>query len=468
VRTGRAIAALLMLGATCSASSAQTRPPVGIYFRDACVPGERVTIAAVGDLLFHFNLQQQALAKTSSFARLWEPVRPILRRADLVYGNLEGPAARAVMPGGMEMKLPAGKDDRSYDRRFYAGGEGGVLVFNFHPSVVADLKAGGFDIVSTANNHAADRGPLGIERTIDALEAVKLVFTGTRRRGETAQDRSWSTVTNAKGFAIAWLACTFSTNGMPDPHAQVLACFGPRGEPSPQVLDEIRRLAARPDVDAVILTPHWGNEYQQQPDASQRRLAHEAIDAGAAAVIGSHPHVLQPWEQYVTADGREGLIVYSSGNFISSQLRTEQRSGLISLLELTRDADGRARLTAAGYVPTWVDFASPWRVLENTGTESAAALALTTRLLPPANRVRSGALGQLPKACLVQMVEGTTSPTNTKAVESDSQDTTGAIAAPQAQPIKVRATAATLPAPRPKSQVRAPVQNAIWAAGTAR
>jgi hypothetical protein len=243
------------------------------------------------------------------------------------------------------------------------------------------------------------------------------------------------------------------------------------------VLDEIRRLAARPDVDAVILTPHWGNEYQQQPDVSQRRLAHEAIDAGATAIIGAHPHVLQPWEQYAAADGHEGLIVYSSGNFISSQLRTEQRSGLISLLELTRGADGRARLTAAGYVPTWVDFASPWRVLENTGTESAAALALTTRLLPPANRVRSGALGQLPKACGLEMVAGTTVPAGAQSIAMDAQatqetqvttgDTTGSIAAARARPIKVSATApAPRHAPRPATPARAPASGGSWVAGT--
>jgi poly-gamma-glutamate synthesis protein (capsule biosynthesis protein) len=453
VATRRAIAAVLVLAAMSSASAAQSRPPQGIFFRDACAGGERVTIAAVGDLLFHFNLQQQALAKDSSFARLWQPVAPILRRADIVYGNLEGPAARAVMAGGREIKVAGNRDDRSYDRRFYAGGEDGVLVFNFHPSAVADVRAGGFDIVSTANNHAADRGPLGIDRTIDALEAAGLAFTGTRRQRESAQARPWGTITRQNGFAVAWLACTFSTNGMPDPHAQVLACFGPHGEPRVAVLDEIRRLATDPGIDAVILTPHWGNEYQQQPDAAQRRLAHEAIDAGAAAVIGSHPHVLQPWEQYAARDGHEGLIVYSSGNFISSQLRTEQRSGLISFIELTRAANSRARLTAAGYVPTWVDFASPWRVIENAGPASAAALALTTHLLPPANRVRPGALAQLPKACGLEMVAGARAPAQSHAIEWDSRDTGAATAAPL---------------PRPRRQTELPSERAILAAGAAR
>ena len=411
-----------MLGAACAASGAQPPAPAPIYFHDACAAGDRVTIAAVGDLLFHFNLQRQALAKGENFARFWERVDPILRHADIVYGNLEGPAALAVTPGGREIKLAptlATKtatsttpkpDARVYDHRFYAGGENMVLVFNFHPSAVADIKAGGFTIVSTANNHAADRGSLGIDRTIDALEAAKLAFTGTRRRGETLEARPWSTLTRARGFTIAWLACTFSTNGMPDPYGQVLACFGPHGETRPEVLDAIRTLAARPDVDAVILTPHWGIEYQPHPDAQQRRLAHEAIDAGATAVIGSHPHVLEPWEKYTAADGREGLIVYSSGNFISGQVRTEQRAGLISLVELTRTADHKVRITAAGYVPTFVEFGGPWRVVENTGAESAAALASTMRLLPPANRMRASALDQPPKACGVTAAQAAPTP----------------------------------------------------------
>jgi len=430
VRSVRAVVSLLALGVACSASGAPPAPPP-IYFRDACAAGDRVTVAAVGDLLFHFNLQRQALAKDENFARFWERVDPILRHADVVYGNLEGPAALGVTAGGREIKVAAKTDERVYDHRIYAGGENMVLVFNFHPSAVADVKAGGFTIVSTANNHAADRGSLGIDRTIDAFEAAKLAFTGTRRRGETAEARPWSTLTHAKGFTIAWLACTFSTNGMPDPAGQVLVCFGPHGETRPEVLDEIRKLAARPDIDAVILTPHWGIEYQQQPDAQQRRLGHEAIDAGATAVIGSHPHVLEPWEKYTAADGREGLIVYSSGNFISGQVRIQTRAGLISLVELTRGADHKVRLTAAGYVPTFVEFGSPWRVVENTGHESAELLASTLRLLPPANRMHASALDQPPKACGVPVADAAPKPADTK---PSKPDIAGPVAAPAARP----------------------------------
>jgi hypothetical protein len=118
--------------------------------------------------------------------------------------------------------------------------------------------------------------------------------------------------------------------------------------------------------------------------------------------VGAHPHVLQPWEKVVAPDGREGLVLYSLGNFISAQFGTPRRAAAIALVELARGADGRARLSAAGYVPTWVAFGRPYRVLENTGAEgkeSREGLDLTLRVLPPANRMRADALAALPRRC---------------------------------------------------------------------
>jgi poly-gamma-glutamate synthesis protein (capsule biosynthesis protein) len=398
---------VVLLGVTGSVAPAQSD---GIYFRDACATGERVTIAAVGDLLFHSHLQQQALTKGSSFARFWDAVIPIFKRTDIVYGNFEGPAARGVGPGGREVRDAGKADLRTYDRRVQAGGENRVLVFNYHPAAVADVRDGGFHVLSTANNHAADRGPLGIDRTIDALEGANIAFTGTRRRGESEHDRPWSTLTRARGFNIAWLACTYGLNGMPDPNNQVMHCYSRRGEPRPELLAEIRRLAASPAIDAVILTPHWGTEYAHVPSLSERRLAHAAIEAGATAVIGAHPHVLQPWEKVTTLDGREGVIFYSMGNFISGQVGTARRASAIGLLELVRAANGKARLTAVGYVPTFVEFGRPYRVVENTGKVSLEGLRLITRLLPPTNRVLSSDMDSLPKTCGAAVAEGTRLP----------------------------------------------------------
>lgn len=361
-----------------------------LAFRGACFPGPRVLVAGVGDLLFHEALQRRALAPGGSYNRFWQPVAPVIQGADIAYANLEGPAAHGVAPAGYAVKDPG----RRLDGRVY-GTTPGALIFNYHPSVAADIKAAGFAVVSTANNHAADRGPLGIDRTIDNLDKAGLAFTGTRRRGGEA--RPWSVITRARGMTVAWLACSYSTNGMPDPHGQVLNCY----DGQETVLDEIRTLWDEPDVDAVIVTPHWGVEGSHRPLESDRAWARAAIEAGATAVIGTHPHVLQPWERHVAGDGREALIIYSTGNFVSNQASAAQRTGLIALLSLVRGPTGKAEVAAAGYVLTAVDPAAGHRVAELVGDPAirGSQLAEALRLLPAGNRVPAAGFRQLPEVC---------------------------------------------------------------------
>lgn len=378
-----------LLGLSAIAPAAPSSAVETITFEAGCEAGERLTVAAAGDLLFHKLLQLRAYAKGGDFRTFFAPMAPALAAADILYGNLEGPAAAGVAVGGRAVRDPG----RVLDGRVY-GADLHSLSFNYHPSVIADLAAVGFDVLSTANNHALDRGGLGVDRTIDALEAAGLAFTGTRRKGES--DRRWSVLTSARGFSVAWLACTYSTNGLPDRDGQVLGCYSQRQE----VLDEIARRAGESGVDAVILVPHWGVEDSHRVRAEERLLAQAAIEAGAAAVIGTHPHVLQPWEKHVTRDGREGLIVYSTGNFISNQRRLMQRAGILVLAELVRGGDGRTRLAAAGFVPTWVEIdGQGHRVSENPGRGwPGEALRATLRLLPAGNRVAL-ATPQLPRAC---------------------------------------------------------------------
>ncbi|MGI9525293.1 MAG: CapA family protein [Hyphomicrobiaceae bacterium] len=362
-----------------------------IRFKRACSDGQRITVAAVGDLIFHNRLLRKAFHKKTGFTQFWRPVASVLRDADLTYGNLEGPAAQGVAVGGRKIKDPGWRlDYRVYGYRLPS------LLFNFHPAVIADLKRSGFDIVSTANNHALDRGSVGIEQTIDNFDKAGLTYTGTRKTHD--KSLNWSQVTRAKGLNIAWLACTFSTNGIPDRKKQTLRCF----KHKERILDEIRRLHVSKDVDAVILTPHWGKENSPHPTRRQRRLARTAIEAGAAAVLGAHPHVLQPWRKHTTASGREGLIIYSLGNFVSNQRRLPQRIGTIALIEFTRAKTGEAHITGAGYIPTWVAIDRRGiRVTEGQDKSRAARHAL--RILPAGNRVSMTHFRQFPKNCSTKL-----------------------------------------------------------------
>lgn len=391
-------AALAALAISCLGTTSLADATSTMTFRAGCEPGERITIAAVGDLLFHNALQRQALVPGGSYRDFWRSLEPVLAGADLTYGNLEGPVAEGVSINGRQVKDPG----RRWDGNVY-GAPRGALNFNYHRSVIADLVTSGFDVVSTANNHAADRGPLGLDRTVEALETGGLAFTGTRHRQSYA-DRRWAVKTKAKGFTVAWIACTYSTNGMPDHHGQVLDCYRHRD----RVFEEIRWNAADPDVDAVVLTPHWGVEKAPAPLKGDRDYARAAIEAGVDAIIGTHPHVLQGWEKIATDGGREGLVIYSTGNFISNQVSDDQRTGIVAVLELTRpEGGGKARVSAAGFVPTWVE-RGRHRVdeLQIDARRSASGSSPSLRRLPAGNRVAATTFRDLPRACPVTASAG--------------------------------------------------------------
>jgi len=269
------------------------------------------------------------MAAPAGFGVLWSELTPALASADVAYANLEGPTAHGRTRHG-----EAPDPGRVFDGAVYSGWNR----FNYHPSLARDLVASGLDVVSTANNHALDRGPVGIDRTLDALDDEALAHTGTRRR---RTKDAWHTITTARGIRIAWLACATHVNHLPDPHRQVLRCS--------EAVARVPALAA--DADAVIVTPHWGPEYVQRPNRKQRRLARRLIDAGALAVIGSHPHVLQPWAHRTTRSGREGLIVYSLGNFVSHQRELPRRTSIVLFVALDRGSDGDVYVSQARYLP---------------------------------------------------------------------------------------------------------------------
>lgn len=321
------------------AASLNRIPPPGAAF----LPETEITVAAVGDVIPHYAVQSQARDHPLGFRSLWKAAEPIFAEADIVYANLETPVARGLSPAGAVGETDGGPWDLS---RVYTG----YPMFNAPPSLAADLKASGVTIVSTSNNHALDRGPLGVDLTKDALDRVGLTHVGTRRRNETGED-GWVTIVRARGMRIAWLGCTYSTNGFADIYRQMLKCYDDQG----LIMSMIARLSDRDDVDAVIVTPHFGEEYSEVPTERQKQFARNAVRAGALAVLGSHPHVVQPSEWHHGREARFGFIQYSLGNFISNQDALATRSSIILLLNLARSVNGTVVITAVRYVPVFMD-----------------------------------------------------------------------------------------------------------------
>lgn len=315
----------------------------GLTQERPCVDTTRsVTVAAVGDVLLHAAVQRWLAGRADGLTPALAGVQPLISAADIAVANLEGPAALDVAPGGRSLAKPAAT-------RFDGVAYNGYPMFNYHPALIGELAQAGFDVLQTANNHSLDRGSLGVDRTLEAIDAAGLRRTGTLH----TQHRSgaWHTTVEVRkadrSYVLAFLSCSYGTNGMPDPVGQVLMCFEQRDE----VLSTIRALHGRSDVHAVIVLPHWGQEYQSRPDAAQRALGQEMADAGASAIIGTHPHVVQPLSWLKAQDGRRVAVAWSLGNFISHQIGLERLSSFILGLALVPGDDGRLAAAEMGWVP---------------------------------------------------------------------------------------------------------------------
>ena len=181
------------------------------------------------------------------------------------------------------------------------------FVFRAPPSAARRIAAGGVRVANLANNHAMDYGGEALADTIDLLEGAGVVTVGAGRNIDEAY--RYRILATDGGVSVAFVGASLivpsnfpagsSTPGVASAHPPALA----------RVLDTVR--AAGVAADAVVVMVHWGVERDPCPNDAQRLLAQRLFDAGADAVIGHHPHVLQP----VVHDG-DRLVAFSLGNFI--------------------------------------------------------------------------------------------------------------------------------------------------------
>lgn len=312
-------------------------------FSTACdARNDLATVSFVGDVLIHKPLYQAVVAGTQHFSQIWKRTEGLIQKADFSVGNLEGPAALGIDGNGKDH----GDIGFVYDGSVYSGTN---MIFNYHPRILADLKNSGYDLLTNANNHSLDRKSIGIDKTIYAARQVGIPLVGVRASQE--RNAVFYKIVSVKNVNIAFLGCTEMTNGNPDTKEQLLFCYK-----NPDViLNIIRDLSARSDVDAVIVMPHWGVEYNHTPEAQQKLFAKKYLDAGASAVVGSHPHVLQPWQKYVTQDGRETLVIYSLGNFVALQGGLSRKTGAVAYIGFSKEGSHKAHIFGAGYTPTYRD-----------------------------------------------------------------------------------------------------------------
>ncbi|HWR75116.1 MAG TPA: CapA family protein [Bacteroidales bacterium] len=282
-----------------------------------------LTIMFTGDIMGHDGQILSAYddsAGTYSYDSVFRYVSPLLSAADIAIGNLE------VTLGGKPYK--------------------GYPAFSSPDALAQACRDAGFDILTTANNHAADRGPKGITRTIRVLDSLSIRHTGTWVNSE-ARDTLSPLMITAKGITLALLSYTYGTNGIVVPPPAIVSYID-----TVRIGNDIKSSAER-GADLVIVSVHWGTEYDTLPSAEQKLLADAMFRSGADIIIGSHPHVIQPMTASVDSTGLIRPVVWSMGNFVSNQRQQRRDGGAMICLELTRRGD-RVFITEAGYILTWV------------------------------------------------------------------------------------------------------------------
>lgn len=307
-------ALLLSSAASCANSSVAADADVADTIPRP-TPADTAVLIFAGDAMQHSPQFKAALSagggRGYDYSECFALIAPEVARADYAVVNLEVPL-----------------DGEPYS---------GYPCFSAPDAYARALRDAGFDLFLTANNHTMDRGPRGVRRTIAALDSLGVDHTGTW----SSPDGRAPLYRRIGGINTAFLNYTYGTNGIPVSGGVEVSLI------DVEAMAEEIAAARRDGAEFVIVTLHWGNEYEMKPSRSQRELARHIIELGADMIIGSHPHVVQPVTVERDSTGRDILVAYSLGNFLSNQTRPDTRGGAMVSARLVRDSAGTVRLDTA-------------------------------------------------------------------------------------------------------------------------
>ncbi len=281
-----------------------------------------VKFLVVGDLFLDRNIR-----KTINTKGLDYPLAPLVddfANYDFVIANLEGPVTENE---SVSLGSPIG-DWRN-------------TTFTFDPSALAVLTKANISIVSLANNHTDNYGAKGLSATVKFLTDAGIEFFGHPANAE-----NLTLVKEVAGKKIAFVGHHDLWGRDPAPALAAITQW-------------------RDKVDLIIVYPHWGDEYQSIANARQQELAHRFVDAGADAVIGSHPHVIQNIEVY-----KNRPIFYSLGNFLFDQtfsVETQQSLAVAVTLQKDEVSYQVKPLATSDFQTSWADDQKATAIFDQLG-----------------------------------------------------------------------------------------------------
>lgn len=250
-----------------------------------------ITLMFVGDIMLSRSVGDK-MKKENEWRWPFLKIAETTSQADVIFGNLEGP----ISDKGTNV--------------------GSIYSFRADPRVIEGLSFSGFDVLSVSNNHMLDWGREALEDTFKRLKSAGIGYSGGGMNEKEAHSALIKEVQlgDSSKFKIAFLA--YCSEG-----SQYWAATAERSGMAWLNEQELKEdvMAAKKQADLVVVSMHSGEEYKTWPNSNQKFFSRLAIDSGADLVVGHHPHVLQPIEQY-----QNGYIAYSLGNFVFDQTFSPQ------------------------------------------------------------------------------------------------------------------------------------------------
>lgn len=292
------------------------------FLWSSSINSQEVSFLFMGDIMGHgpqIKSAWQENKKQYEYSEVFNPLEDIISSVDFAIGNLE--------------VTLAGKPFKGYPQ------------FSSPDELAVACKNSGMDVLVTANNHSCDRKNKGIVRTLDVLDSLKILHTGTFK-DVNKREKNNLLVLSKEGIKVGLLNYTYGTNGLPfsDPVYVNLV-------DSVLIKKDVIN-AKNKDLDKLIVFVHWGYEYKDFPNSYQKKYNRFFQDLGVDVVIGSHPHVIQPMV-YSKENNHEFLTVFSLGNFVSNQ-RAERKDGGAMFRLSFQKTDNNIQISRKEYIPVWV------------------------------------------------------------------------------------------------------------------
>lgn len=308
------------------------------------------SIGITGDVLAHGPVIQSALTESEGydFSESFAYVSNSYDAYDFMIANLE------VTLGGTA-----------------AGEYRGYPTFNCPDEMIDALKDAGVDMLLTANNHSYDTGHDGFIRTQEVLNQKGMLYTGSRLSTDTTS----YIVQDINGIKVGMICYTYETgdtlagnktvNGITvaTEDTDLLNSFNYRQmDQFYSEVENAKEAMESEGADFVMMFIHWGNEYELTPSNTQKKIAQNLCELGIDIIVGGHPHVVQPMQVLTSESGEKTYCIYSVGNSISNQRRTEisespngyTEDGIIFGVEFQRWSDGTVKISDMNVTPLWV------------------------------------------------------------------------------------------------------------------